>query len=189
MNRVWTVPNVLSMLRIILVPLYLIAYFNTAIENHLWWAFGIVVLSGITDVADGIIARKCNLITDLGKILDPIADKLTQASVLVSMSIRHTEILALTVLLFVKDFMILMGFLVIRKKETTYAPAARWWGKAATVSVFLTMVCVLFSDLLSEFPSICTYISTFLSICLLSFSFGAYFLQFVHVRATKSQAE
>ncbi len=189
MKRVWTVPNVLSMLRILLVPIYLFTYFYSALENHLWWAFGIVVLSGVTDVADGIIARKCNLITDLGKILDPIADKLTQAAVLVSMCIRHTEILALTVLLFVKDLMILLGFLLIRKKETGYAPAARWWGKAATVSVFLTMVCVLFSDLIPAFPPICTYISTILSICLLSFSFGAYFLQFVHVRATKTQAE
>ncbi len=189
MKRVWTVPNVLSMLRIALVPLYIFTYFNSGLSNHLWWAFGVVVLSGLTDVADGIIARKCNLITDLGKILDPIADKLTQAAVLVSMSIRHTEILALTVLLFVKDLMILLGFLLIRKKQTNYAPAARWWGKAATVSVFLTMVCVLFSDLISGFPSVCTYISTFLSICLLSFSFGAYFLQFVHVRATKMQEE
>lgn len=79
----WNIPNLLSLLRILLVPVFVILYLLSSDERMdlMYWSFGVLILSGVTDSLDGIIARKCNQITDLGKLLDPVADKLTQVAV------------------------------------------------------------------------------------------------------------
>ena len=83
----WNIPNLLSLLRILLVPVFVILYLLSSDERMdlMYWSFGVLILSGVTDSLDGIIARKCNQITDLGKLLDPVADKLTQVAVVLSL--------------------------------------------------------------------------------------------------------
>ena len=77
-NRILTLPNLLSFFRILLIPLIIWLYFRA----EYWWAFGMLLLSGATDVVDGWIARTFHLVSDFGKAIDPVADKLTQIAVL-----------------------------------------------------------------------------------------------------------
>ena len=79
-TKIWTIPNLLSLMRIALVPLIVWSYLN--LEDGVL-AGCLLVLSGATDIADGIIARRFNMISDLGKVLDPVADKLTQGAMLI----------------------------------------------------------------------------------------------------------
>ena len=91
----WNIPNLLSLLRILLVPVFVILYLLSSDERMdlMYWSFGVLILSGVTDSLDGIIARKCNQITDLGKLLDPVADKLLTLSAFI-MLIQHGLMLA-----------------------------------------------------------------------------------------------
>ena len=73
-RQIFTVPNILSFIRLIMIPAIIVLYFN----DYYILSVCLIALSGLTDVADGIIARKFKLVSDLGKVLDPLADKLTQ---------------------------------------------------------------------------------------------------------------
>ena len=77
-NKILTIPNILSFFRLCLIPVIVWLYIGR--ENY-FWTLVILIPSGITDIVDGIIARKCNMISDFGKAFDPIADKLTQAAI------------------------------------------------------------------------------------------------------------
>lgn len=100
-----------------------------------------LILSGLSDMFDGIIARKLNQVTKLGKMLDPIADKLTLVTVVICMGIKFNEIIPLVILLLLKDVCMLLagGFLMKKKIDP---PAAKWYGKLATV-VFYTSVIII----------------------------------------------
>ena len=78
-HKIITIPNVLSFFRLLLIPVIVWLYI---VKKDPLWTTGILVLSGVTDVVDGIIARKCNMISDFGKAFDPVADKLTQIAML-----------------------------------------------------------------------------------------------------------
>ena len=97
-----TIPNILSMFRLILIPLIFIFWFR----NEYVFTFITVAVSAFTDVLDGFIARKFKMITDLGKFLDPLADKLTQLSVLICLTVKYKWIIAAVVLLAVKELTI-----------------------------------------------------------------------------------
>lgn len=79
-----TVPNLLSLIRIILIPIFAVLYYN----GHVGWALLMLFLSGVSDFLDGKIARRFNQVSDLGKILDPVADKLTQITIAVMLFIE-----------------------------------------------------------------------------------------------------
>lgn len=74
-----TIPNMLSVFRLILIPFFVYAY---CVEQNFWKTAALLALSGISDTADGYIARRFNMVSDLGKIIDPVADKLTQAAMM-----------------------------------------------------------------------------------------------------------
>lgn len=84
-KRIFTIPNLLSVFRLVLIPVFVWTY--CVREAYLVTA-GILLLSGLTDIADGFIARRFHMVSDLGKALDPIADKLTQAAMLFCLVIR-----------------------------------------------------------------------------------------------------
>ncbi len=139
-NRIFTIPNILSFLRICLIPLIVVPYL--VLRDYLW-AGSSLVLSGITDVADGFIARHFNMVSRLGKILDPIADKLTQAATMICLAIKFPLMILPLVILAIKEFLVgISGMLVI--KRTGNIPAARWHGKAATFLLYGVMVLHIF---------------------------------------------
>jgi cardiolipin synthase len=136
-NKVITLPNLLSIFRLVLVPVIIVCYFASKQNGH-WIALIIFAVSALTDVLDGFIARKFNMITDIGKILDPIADKLTQLAIALCLSMEFVAIIPLLILLVIKDFVVgLTGLIVTRKSNEVMG--AEWHGKLNTVLMFVVI--------------------------------------------------
>lgn len=173
MTRPWkkedilTIPNALSVVRLGLIPLFLWLYCNKEMYN---WAVVVVALSGITDILDGFIARRYNMGSDFGKLLDPVADKLTQLALIVSLGTRYPLIWWLLALFIIKEFtMGVLGLLVVLKTKTV--PGARWFGKACTAVLEGSMgVLILFPML----PALAVRWLILVSGCMLLFSFVQY---------------
>lgn len=136
MKKVFTIPNILSFFRICLIPVIVWLY---CMEHQYQYAGYVLILSGVTDMADGFIARKFHMISDLGKILDPIADKLTQAVMLICLTIRFPLMLIPFILMVFKEtFMGITGFLVMHRKGIV--EGANWHGKVATILLDVMMI-------------------------------------------------
>ncbi len=128
-----TVPNFLTCIRILLIIRFSALFFCS---NYLL-AFSVLLLSGITDVLDGFIARKFNQISQLGKYLDPLADKLTLFSVGLCVAFIFPIIIPIICLLVLKEFIMILGAVYLMKKEIN-PPPAQWFGKAATVAFYIS---------------------------------------------------
>lgn len=134
-NKIITIPNLLSLFRLLLIPVIIWLYM---VQKDAVWATVVLVLSGVTDVVDGIIARKCNMISDFGKAFDPVADKLTQIAVLFCLVTRFPYMLLPLVLLVIKElFGGISNLLIIRKTGDVHG--AVWHGKVTTVLLYSTM--------------------------------------------------
>ena len=133
-----TVPNILSVMRIILIFPFVISILN---DNYIHAGI-ILILSGISDLLDGIIARKLNQITTLGKILDPMADKLTLMAVMICFGIKFPCIFPFMIILVFKELCMLFGgaILIKQKKIPT---TARWYGKFATVVFYFSVIIII----------------------------------------------
>ena len=165
-KKIFTVPNILTMIRLLLIPFFVWQYL---IENYIE-ATVIVVVSGITDVVDGFIARKFNMVSALGKALDPIADKLTQICVMFCLVRSFPKIWFPLVLLVVKEFISgILGLMIVTRTGTTYS--AEWHGKVATVSIYaMTVLHILWVDI----PSWVSLISIIITVSLMAMSFVLY---------------
>lgn len=134
-KKIITIPNILSMVRICLIPV--IVWLFLGKENYLLTGI-FVLISGLTDVVDGMIARRFNMISDVGKVLDPIADKATQAVVVILLSIRFPLMLIPLAIGIVKEiFMTVSGYMIVKKCDVVLG--ANWHGKVATVVLTATM--------------------------------------------------
>lgn len=139
-NKILTVPNGLSLFRLCLIPV--IAWLYTVKKEYLWTG-AVLILSGVTDALDGFIARRFELVSDLGKVLDPLADKLTQAVMLFCLTTRFPLMLIPFVLLLLKELlMVITGSMVIQKTKRVYS--AQWHGKVATALLYGMMVLHVF---------------------------------------------
>jgi cardiolipin synthase len=169
-KKIVTIPNILSGFRIILAFLYLILFMTQNIQSKQELLVGILVVSAITDWLDGRIARKFNMVSELGKILDPIADKLTQGILLVCLLIRYQAAKYVLLLFLVKEsYMGIMGLKTIM--ETGENEGAMWYGKVST-AFFYGVVIVL-----AVFPNIPQYVGECLLIgcgALMLFAFTQY---------------
>jgi len=144
-TEIWSIPNLLSYLRLAMIPFICLLYKN---QEYLGTAI-LVVFSGITDLLDGYIARHYDMITDLGKIVDPIADKLTQIALVLLLLDRYPWFLSLVILLVTKELaMGVMGLIVVKTKKEVYG--AIWCGKLATTVFYVVMVALLFFPNLPE---------------------------------------
>jgi len=169
-KKVFTIPNILSMVRIALIPIIVWLYH---VKNNPTVAAAVVVVSGITDVVDGIIARKFNMISDLGKALDPIADKLTQTTLLVCLLFRFPLMGLPLSLLVVKEFVSGIWRLIIIRR-TKEVRGAKWHGKAATVLLYGMM---LLHILWPAMPEIYSLASVVLCALMLLLSFLLYSIE------------
>ena len=134
-NKILTVPNVLSFVRLAMIPL--ICYCYLCLKNSLFTAL-LLAISGLTDVADGFIARQFNMISDLGKALDPVADKLTQFIMLLCLVRRFPHMLAAVVLLAVKEAVNGASNIYLTRR-TGKVYGALWHGKLATALLYAVM--------------------------------------------------
>ena len=147
------IPNYLTILRLILVP---IIFTLIILESYLL-AFVFFVIANITDVLDGAIARKYNLITDFGKLMDPLADKITQLSTILALIIKGIIPFWILIVLATKEILMIIGaFTLYKNKDVTVY--SKWYGKAATILFFVAIVFSLLSKAFSEFASITIYL-------------------------------
>lgn len=135
-NRIITIPNLLSAFRLVLIPVFIWTY---CVRKEYLTTAGLLFLSGLTDLADGYIARRFHMVSNLGKMLDPVADKLTQAAMLVCLVTRFPMIVFPLALLAVKEASVgLTSLLVIRKSGKV--TGAVWHGKVTTALLYLTIL-------------------------------------------------
>lgn len=181
-EEIFTVPNILSVVRLALIPVFLWLYCK---KQEYGWAAGIVVLSGITDILDGFIARRWNMVSDLGKILDPAADKLTQLALIVSLALRYRAVGHLLGLFVLKELtMGVLGLLVVLK--TRMVPSARWFGKACTAVLEGSMgALILFPNL----PMAAVEALTLVSGCMLAFAFVQYVILDIRLLQTAGKTK
>lgn len=145
-DEMLTLPNILSFFRIILLPVIALMYFK---QNYTT-AIILLIVSGITDILDGYIARKFNLVSDFGKILDPIADKLTQWTLLICLSAVYKVIIPVVIIFTVKEiFMALLGYIILKRKNLVNS--SKWYGKLNTVIIYSTIFLLILLPDVSEF--------------------------------------
>ena len=142
------IPNILSVIRIILVGVFV--YTSFCIGDSV--ALLVFLIAGATDVVDGYLARRNNWISDLGKILDPLADKLMQFTVLIVFYFLELIPIWFVIPFFLKDgITLLMGMLVIKKRNVVVV--SKWYGKAAVCVFYLTIaISVIFEEYLASEP-------------------------------------
>ena len=140
-----TIPNILSLFRIFLIPLFLIVYLTQDNQPYFMISALILLVSGITDVLDGYIARKYKMTSELGKILDPLADKMTQIAILAALVIKHPQLLWVVAIYLSKELAMLIGGLIILRKNIPMA-SSKWFGKMSTVFFFIAIVFSMLSE-------------------------------------------
>ena len=171
LDRFWTIPNVLSLLRIALIPVIVITY---VVQNNNLAAVILVILSFLTDVVDGWIARRFHMISKIGKVLDPAADKLTQAAILICLVFRFPHMIYPAVFIFIKEFTIL-GFGIYMYRNTGKVKGALWYGKAATGLLYATFAIHLI------WPSLPSWLSDLLIILCMAMMIYAFVMYMIRI--------
>lgn len=165
------VPNILTIVRFILIPF--IVYF--AMKEQYIITLIILVTSGITDILDGIIARKYHFITDFGKLMDPLADKATQIAALVVLVLQNIIPFWILVVVIIKEFIMVAGASFLYGKETVVF--SKWYGKLSTVLFYIA----IFSSLIIKYFNITFNFANYiyyLAVAVTIFSLIMYFKAF-----------
>ena len=172
-GKILTVPNLLSFLRLCMVPLFLWIYLG--LDEPLW-AAGLLVLSGITDTVDGWIARKFHQVSNLGKALDPFADKITQIAVVTCLSIRFPRLWIVSGILLAKEsFALITSLMAIHSSGEIQG--ADWHGKVTTTLMYITMIAHL---VFPEIPDIVSITLTILCTGMILLSGVLYGIRNIH---------
>ena len=138
----FTIPNLLSLFRLVLIPVYMVIYLNAKDHTDYFIAAGILAVSCLTDAIDGKIARHFNMISHVGKLLDPLADKLTQFALILCLTIRYPVMLTVLTLLVVKELtQAICLLLVVRKGKAL--KGALIMGKICTAFLFTSLVAMV----------------------------------------------
>ena len=170
-KEICTIPNLLSFFRLILIPVYMAIYINAQETRDYIIAGSILAVSCLTDMVDGKIARKYNMITTLGKFLDPLADKITQFTLIICLALRYPILWAVSVLFFVKElFQLIAGILAANRGYIL--KGALITGKVCTTILFIRLVAmVIFPNIGDISISIIALVDT----AFLLISFADYF--------------
>lgn len=135
-SSIITIPNIMSFFRLCLIP-YIMYFYK---EDQVLVSAILCVVSGITDVADGYIARHFDMVSDLGKVLDPFADKMTQASLILCLVDRYPVMRTFIVMFIAKEAIQFAVMYRVAKKNGAF-PSSKWYGKACTASLYT--VCII----------------------------------------------
>ena len=178
-TRIITIPNVLTLIRLLLIPLFIWLY--CACKEHIWSAV-VVVTSGLTDMLDGFIARKCHMESNLGRILDPVADKLAQAAMCFAMIYRYPIMLWVLVFFAVKELiMAALGWFYMRR--TGVVNSARWYGKASSIVQYATMLALILNPAISEYSA-----HVLISLCMLTHAVSLLLYVIFYIRSMLNPA-
>lgn len=166
----FTIPNLLSLFRLLLIPVYVVIYLNASAPEDYFIAGGILAVSCLTDLIDGKIARHFNMISTTGKILDPLADKVTQFTLIVCLTIRYPVLLIMAVLFFIKEiFQLVAGFFLVRKGKIL--KGALLPGKICTTVLFISLIILV---LVPQIGTTAVYVITGVDCVFLLISFYSY---------------
>lgn len=165
------VPNILTMIRFVLIPFIIILIF----QDKYLEAFIFLTASSLTDVLDGYIARKFNFITDFGKLIDPLADKATQLSILIALSLKNIIPLWVLIIVFIKEILMIVGASFLYGKELVVS--SKWYGKLSTVLFYVAIVSSLAVKYFNIGFSFDTYIY-YIAVAMTLFSLVMYFNAF-----------
>lgn len=170
----FTIPNMLSLFRLVLIPVYVIIYLNAEDFADYAIAAGILAVSCLTDMIDGQIARRFNMISTIGKFLDPVADKATQFTLIVCLAIRYQILWNLAVLMVIKEgFQLIAGILEFRKGKML--TGALITGKICTTVLFLSLIVLV---LIPEMDSKVVRLLTIMDAAAMLISFVHYALTY-----------
>ena len=165
-DNILTIPNALSLLRLVLIPFFMALY----LKGRYYLALLVIAVSGLTDIADGKIARRFNMVSDFGKAFDPVVDKLSQAGMLSCLAVRFPHLLFLFALLAVKE--IVSGILALKAiRSTDEMKSAKWHGKLTTVMVYTT---ICFHLMWPEVPVILSDTLILITMLIMLYSFSCY---------------
>lgn len=171
---IFNIPNLLSIFRLALIPVYIAIYLNARDRSDYFLAAAILAVSCLTDMVDGKIARHFNMITDIGKLLDPIADKLTQFALILCLSLRHPVLWYVVGLFFIKEIFQLIACAVSLRRGLTMT-GALLPGKICTTVLFISLILmVMLPGLSGKIVSIIAVIDSFFLI----FAFTSYAFAF-----------
>lgn len=166
-ENIWNVPNILSMIRMLLIPVYWVLM----MKGHTYIALVVYVIASLTDLVDGYIARKYNLITDFGKLMDPLADKLMVISVMLSLVLRGILPLLPLIILAVKELLMVLGGVFMLKKGVVVF--SKKIGKYAQFMVVCSLILSFFHEYFATLGVpvhlILLWISVALTLCALVF--------------------
>ena len=187
-QNIWNVPNALTMLRMALIPVFW--YFM--MSDQLYAALAVFVAASLTDLADGYIARKFDLITDFGKLMDPLADKLMVISMMTSLAIKGIAPWAALAIILAKEATMVAGGLILYKHQVVVY--ARWIGKIAQATVVCALISCFFHEWLLEntgFPvhTALLWLGVALTLCALAVYMKQAIGQYREVRAAEKKGD
>lgn len=181
----WSIPNVLCYIRFLLIPIFVMQYIKAEEPKQYMQAAAIVLASGLTDFLDGFIARTFNMVTELGKLLDPLADKLTQAS-LIFVLIVEIKWMFLLLILFVamQLFMFIAGLAMLKKDKRL--DGSKWFGRVSTAVFYAVMLVLVALPELSEATQ-----NILMMVCgiFLTMSFALYIREYIRMYMEAVQEE
>lgn len=147
-KEIFSIPNILSLFRLLLIPVYITIYLNAQEAKDYYLAGGILAVSCLTDLIDGQIARRFNMVTNLGKILDPLADKLTQFALILCLLTKYGGLWFVISLFFVKELFQLIAGSYKLLRRGLMLKGALFTGKISTTILFISLIIlVLFPEI------------------------------------------
>ena len=167
-------PNKLTILRVIMIPFFLVALLVDGIPAGKWVALAIFIIASFTDMLDGKIARKYNLITNFGKCIDPLADKLLVSAALIAL-IPLGKIPAWIVIVIISREFIISGFRLIAS-DNGIVIAASYWGKIKTVTQ-MVMIVLLIADFSNSIIDVLETVFIYLALALTVISLVDYLIK------------
>lgn len=184
----WTIPNVLSLLRIAILPIFVIVYVRSCMLDSMALmcvAGALLLLSGLTDCLDGWIARRFHQESEVGKLLDPLADKLTQVAVLIALATQYREFLPLLIMCTIKEMLQGLGGIIVLGKGLEMR-SSKWYGKMSTVVFYVAVAAIV---LWKDMPHwLVVALIAFVG-ALMLFAFLRYLQLFLHIRKEIPSAE
>ena len=179
-NRVWTIPNALTAFRLLMVPVFVWLYYR--VENHVLAAVALGV-SAVSDMLDGWIARRFYMESNLGRVLDPLADKITQAAMCLMLLERYPIMLWVLIFFGVKELALAaMGY--AHMKRTGVVNSARWYGKASSIVQYAVVIGLILSPAIGEYSA---YV--LLSLCMLTHALSLLLYGAFYIRSRKKPGD
>lgn len=175
-KEIFTIPNLLSLFRLLLIPVYVAIYLNAKSASDYYLAASILAVSCLTDLIDGKIARHFNMISSLGKLLDPVADKATQFTLIICLAVRYPILKYLIILFILKEaFQLIAGG--ISYHNGRMLKGALISGKICTTVLFVSLIAmVMFPEMDNTTANIIVIIdAVFMVIALVNYIIAYFF--------------